>query len=123
MNPSIRQRYEERQRIVQPVPLAASEGEWFVREMGAAEFVAFNQAYEEHLKAGKHLAHFAVYGACDQDGGRLFETADIDWIIEHVPGWVLGEVWATGARLNHLTKNADEGLEKNSPTTRSESSS
>jgi hypothetical protein len=113
MNPSIRERYEQRQAQVEPVPLPRSEGEWFVHEMGSADFVAFNRGYDEQLKAGKHLAHFAAYGACDAAGQRLFANEDVDWIAANVPGWVLGQVWASGAKLNRLTVEAEQELEKN----------
>jgi len=125
MNEAIRAIFEKRKAKVEHVPLPPEVGEWYVREMTAAEYVEFNREYDEQVRRGRHLAWFASFAACDSAGVRMFEATDTDlqWIVAHVPGWVLGQVWSIGGRLNAITKEGEEALEKNSKTATPESSS
>lgn len=120
---ALKARYEARTLKVERVPLPASEGDWHVRELSAPEDIAFNKGWDDHEKNGQQIAWFVVCAACDADGKRLFDDGDLAWLVEKVPGWVLKQVWRIGGKMNGLTKEATEELEKNSGTTPSGASS
>lgn len=120
---ALKARYESRALKVERVPLPPEEGEWYVKELSAPEDIAFNKAWDDHEKNGQQTAWFVCCAACDADGNRVFDDADLPWLVQHVPGWVLRQVWRTGGKLNGLTKEATEELEKNSATTPSGASS
>lgn len=114
---SLKDLFAARKPIVEKVELPPEMGEWFVRELDAPELTRFHRYYDQHKQAGRELVWFVALAACDADGVRVFEDADVAGVLLHVPGWVVSEVWTAGGKLNRLTKGAVEETEKNSDAT------
>ena len=91
-----------------------------VRTMSGRQRDAYEQLSREVLNGGDGApnvrARVVACFACDEAGNALFEPADVE-ALGRKSYRALDRVFDAGLRLNGLTAEAVDGLEKNSETT------
>lgn len=96
-----------------------------VRTMSAAERDAFEASYlgqDDIARMANVRARFCCLIICDDEGGRVFDDEDADALGKKSAS-ALDRIFEVGQRLNGLSANDVEELEKNSETGPGEGSS
>ncbi|MBC7855090.1 MAG: hypothetical protein IAF94_16795 [Pirellulaceae bacterium] len=100
---------------IKPVPVPEIGTTLYVRELDKDDDKDMSKELAEHEKAGTGFAWFACFAVCDEKGTRLFSEKDVNRV-DNLPRKVLRRLWDVAAKLNGLTREAQEELEKNSTT-------
>lgn len=103
-----------------PAPVPVSVPEWpcktvHVRVMSGAERDSYDQSNYERSKRNEPIsrAELLVRCICDESGNRTFEDKDAP-ALARKNAIVLDRIWDQARRMNGMTAEAAESLEKNS---------